>query len=65
MMGIKKKTKRRVFMKRHMNSLALVKFIWPHWMVTKMDSVANRFDYHRWMVNKMGLIATIRFGHYH
>jgi hypothetical protein len=24
-------------------------------MVTKMDSVANRFDCHRWMVNKMGL----------
>ncbi len=65
MMGRKKKTKRKVFMRCHMNSLALVNFTWLHWMVTKMDSVAKKFDYHYWMANKMGSIVTIKFSRCH
>jgi hypothetical protein len=52
-------------MRCHMNSLALVDFTWLHWMVTKMDSVANKFDYHYWMANKMGSIVTIKFSRCH
>ncbi len=65
MMGRKKKTKRKILMRCHMNSLALVDFTWPRHMMTKMDSIANIFNCHCWMVNKMGLIATIRVGHCH
>jgi hypothetical protein len=61
MMGRKKKTKRRVFMRCHMNSLALVEFTWPCQMAIKMDLVTTKFDHHHWMVNKMGLIIGIRF----
>ncbi len=61
MMRKKKKTKRRVFMRCHMNSLALVEFTWPCQMAIKMDLLTTKFNHHHWMVNKMGLIISIRF----
>jgi hypothetical protein len=30
-------------------------------MVTKIDSVTNRFDHDHWMVNKMDLVVAIKF----
>jgi uncharacterized ion transporter superfamily protein YfcC len=30
------KTKRRVFIRRQLNLLAFIKFLWLHWMVIKM-----------------------------
>jgi len=64
MMGIKGKKKKGFHEMPH-------EFIWPHWMVTKMDLVANRFDYHRWMVNKwvssppLDSVITIKFSCHH
>jgi hypothetical protein len=46
MVGRKKKKKKKVFTRWQLNSLALVKFAWPCWMVIKVDLVATKFYRH-------------------
>lgn len=59
--GRMKKTKRGIFTKWQLNSFILVKFVWPHWMMTDMDSVATKYDHHHWMANKMDLVVINRW----
>jgi len=65
MMGIKKKTKRRVFMKCHMNSFGLIGW-WPKWIRSPIDSTTTVGWWTKWVWSPpLDSVITIKFSCHH